>query len=215
MNILITSATSQLSQEIAKGLSEGHDIRQADRKPASSAQDYISCALDYDDAIKELVSGIDVIVHSGEVDADASASDQLDEAMRCTYNLLWAASEAGVGRFIYLSSLSIMEQYPEEYAVTETWQPVPDVSPAMLGYHLGEFVCREYAREGKITVACLRLGDVGGDGTSALRVEDAVQAVEKAMTADFGVGPVGNRNAGPTAPPSATPSPRRGSLSRT
>ena len=76
MNILITSATTQLPQEIAKGLSEGHNVRQTDRKLASSGQDYISCALDYNDAIKELVSGIDVIVHSGEVDADASK--QLD-----------------------------------------------------------------------------------------------------------------------------------------
>lgn len=191
-----------MSQELAKGLGSSHNVRLTDRRPAASGQDFISCALDYDDALKEMVSGIDVIVHSGHVDADASASDQLDEAMRCTYNLLWAASEAGVGRFVYLSSLGIMEQYPEDYAVTEKWRPVPDVSPAMLGYHLGEFVCREYAREGKITVACLRLGDVGGSGTSALQLEDAVQAVEKALTADFGVGPVGNRNAGPIAPPS-------------
>ena len=86
------TAPSQLSQALSKELSSRHNVRLTDRKPASSGQDYISCSLDYDDAIKELVSGIDVIVHSGEVDADASASDQLGEAMRCTYNLLWAAN---------------------------------------------------------------------------------------------------------------------------
>ena len=30
----------------------------------------------------------------------------------------------------------------------------------MLSKHLGEFTCREFAREGKINITCLRLGNI-------------------------------------------------------
>ena len=41
---------------------------------------------------------MDAIVHSGEAHSQANTSDKLDVAMRCTYNLLWAATEEGVPR---------------------------------------------------------------------------------------------------------------------
>lgn len=201
MNILITGASTRLSQELASALSNGHEVMLTDGKQSSVQGHFMLCALDYDDVTRALVRGMDVIIHSGEVDSEASASDQLDAAMRCTYNLLWAAWEEGVSRLIFLSSLDIMDKYDEDFAVTEAWRPVPSVHPPTLSYHLGEFVCKEFAREGKIEVACLRLGDMeNASSTSALYAGDAVQAVEKALTVDFGPGPVGGRNGGPAAP---------------
>jgi hypothetical protein len=132
---------------------------------------------------------MDVIIHSGAVDQGTSDSDQLDYQMRCTYNLLWAASEEGVPRFIYLSSLSLMEGYDANLAVTERWKPTPTSDVPVLACHLGEMVCREFAREAKTNVVILRLGQITEDderdpSTSALYVDDAIQAVEKAMTAE-------------------------------
>ena len=128
-------------------------------------------------------------MHSGWLDPELSASEQLDYQMRCTYNLLWAAAEEGVPRFIYLSSLKLMEGYDPDLAVTERWKPTPSSDISVLGCHLGEMVCREFARERKINVVVLRLGEMTQEGnpcpsTSALYADDAIQAIEKSITAE-------------------------------
>ena len=90
-----------------------HDVRLTDRKDAPGAQRFTLCDLNHDEATNELVRGIDVIVHFGELDSSLSVSGQLDGAMRCTYNLLWAASEEKIPRLIYLNSLSVMGRHDE------------------------------------------------------------------------------------------------------
>jgi uronate dehydrogenase len=190
MKILITSAASRLQQELATALGRSHDIRLTDRKDVATNHEFVRSDLGHDESTNALVKGVDVIIHSGEVDASASVSDQLDAVMRGTYNLLWAAREEGVPRVVYLSSLSVMGKYDENLAVTERWKPTPTTDPDVLCYHMGEFVCREFAREQRTNVVCLRLGDLvwdgesGGQSTSALQIADAVQAVEKALTVE-------------------------------
>ncbi len=190
MEVLITSAASQLSLGIARSLSNRHEIRLTDTRQVSSELEFVRSDLDHTAATNELVRGVDTIVHSGEIDPEASASDQLDFQMRCTYNLLWAAAEEGVQRFIYLSSLRLMEGYDPDLAVTERWKTHPTTEVTVLCYQLGEFVCREFAREGKIHAVLLRLGDITPDTSSdptpsALYMDDAVDAVEKALTAEL------------------------------
>jgi nucleoside-diphosphate-sugar epimerase len=133
---------------------------------------------------------MDAIIHPGEVAAGDRVSDQLDYLMRCTYNLLWAASEEGVPRLIYLSTLRVMDRYDEEFVVTEQWRPVPITEMSVLRYHVGEYVCREFVRESKIDCVFLRLGGLVWDDvkagdllTSALYPDDMIQAVESALKA--------------------------------
>ena len=191
MKILITAAASRLSQDLGASLSDDHDVVLTDRKKVSTGQGFTRSELGHDETTNKLVRGVDAIIHSGEVDADASVSDQLDAAMRCTYNLLYAAAEEGVRRFIYLSSLRILDKYDENMVVTETWRPIPTTDAPVLCYHMGEYVCREFARERKLEVVCLRLGELvwdeagpGAASSSALYPEDAIQATEAAMTAE-------------------------------
>ena len=190
MRVLITSAASQLSEGIARSLSNRHEVSLTDIGPVSSDLKFVRSDLDHTSATNELVHGVNAIVHSGEIDPEASPSDQLDYQMRCTYNLLWAAAEEGVDRFIYLSSLSLMEGYDPDLAVTERWKTRPTTDLPVLCCHLGEFVCREFAREGKVHAVILRLGEIASGsssepGTSALYMDDAVEAVEKALTAEL------------------------------
>ena len=196
MNILITSASTRLARHLASELRADHDVRLTDRKDVPGAQNFTLCDLDHDEATNDLVRGVDVIVHSGEVDSALSVSDQLDDAMRCTYNLLWAASEERVPRLIYLNSLNVMGQYDETYAVTERWKPVPTTDASILGNHLGEFVCREFARESRIDIISLRLGELvwhdGEASSSALYPDDAVQAVQKSLAAEVSDGYAGS-----------------------
>ncbi|MCH8310587.1 MAG: NAD(P)-dependent oxidoreductase [Chloroflexi bacterium] len=196
MNILITSASTRLARRLASELSADHNVRLTDRKDVPGAQSFTLCDLDHGQATNDLVRGVDVIIHSGEVDSALSVSGQLDDAMRCAYNLLWAASEEKVPRLIYLNSLNVMGRHDESYAVTERWKPAPTTETSDLGYHLGEFVCREFARESKIDVISLRLGELVWDdeeaSSSALYPVDAVQAVRKALTAEVSDGYAGS-----------------------
>ncbi len=196
MNILITSASKRLARHLAAELDVEHDVRLTDREDAPGAQGFTLCDLNHDEATNDLVRGIDVVVHFGELDSSLSVSGQLDDAMRCTYNLLWAASEEKIPRLIYLNSLSVMGRHDESYAVTERWKPAPTTETSDMGYHLGEFVCREFARENKIDVISLRLGELvwdhGEASSSALYPEDAVQAVQKALIAEVSDGYAGS-----------------------
>ena len=191
MKILVTTAASHLSQALAASLSGGHDVTLTDRGEVTTGLSFTRSELGHDEATNGLVRGMDAIIHSIEAEPGDGVSEQLDVAMRCTYNLLNAAAEEGVPRLIYLSSLRILDKYGEDMTVTETWRPIPTTDAAALCYHLGEYVCREFAREQKIEVVCLRLGELvsnadqqGAASSSALYADDAAQAVERALTAD-------------------------------
>ena len=188
----MTSAAAKLTQTLAATLSTNHDVVLTDRLQAQTSYEFVCCELGHDRSTNDLVRGMDVIILSGEPDPQASVSDQLDVAMRCTYNLLSAAVDEGVPRLVYLSSLSLLDKYDEDLALTESWRPLPTTDPRDLCYHLGEFVCKEFDRQGKITIERLRLGalvwpedEARSVSTSALYVDDAAVAVESSLTADL------------------------------
>ena len=189
LRVLVTNGATRLSRTVASGLSGEHDVRltaRAQLEDAPKGVEVVHSDLGHGEATNDLVRGMDAIVHSGEPDPSASVSDQLDDAMRCTYNLLTAAFEEGVRRLVYLSSLSVMRGYPEDHTVTERWRPRPGTDVSALCYHFGEYVCREFGRAAKVDTVCLRLGGlVEDDGTpvstSALYPHDLVQAVERAL----------------------------------
>lgn len=192
MKILTTNGGSRLSQELATVLGKSHEVTLTAREQSQTTTKLVQSDLGHDEATNALVKGFDAIVHSGDTASDASVSDRLDVAMRCTYNLLCAAVEEGVPRVVFLSSLGLLDGYDQELAVTERWRPTPPTDPALLSFHLGEYVCREFARERRISVVCLRLGklvwdsDSGGAISSqALYPDDAAQAVERAISTEF------------------------------
>lgn len=199
MNVLITGASTRIAGLLSSALAESHNVTVSDRVHVSGTAGFVQCDLDHDAATNDLVRDMDVVIHPGQVDAGLPVSEQLDGGMRCVYNLVRAAAEEGVPRFVFLSSLSVMGRYDEDYVVTERWLPSPTTQTDVLCFHLGEFICREFAREHKIEVVCLRLGDLVGDGdvnlsSSALYSDDAVQAVERALTADVSEGYADSRS---------------------
>ena len=199
MNILITGASSLLSRRLASELGGRHMVTLTDIADVPGVEGFVRCDLDHDDATNDLVRGTDVIVHSGGIDGNADVSERLDTAMRRCYNLVQAAYEEGAPRVVFLNSLSVMGRYGEGLSVTEGWKPTPTTDANVLGFHLGEFICREFAREHRIEVVCLRLGDLAwSDGaplsTSALYPDDAVRAIESALTVDISEGYAGSRS---------------------
>ena len=199
MNILITGASAPLSRHMASALGGRHTLTLTEIVDVPGVEGFVRCELGHDDATNELVRGADVIVHSGQSYGNADVSERLDTAMRRCYNLVQSAYEEGVPRIVFLSSLSVMGRYDEGLAVTEGWKPAPTTDADVLGFHLAEFVCREFAREHRIEVACLRLGDLvwradAPPSTSALYPEDALRAIEVALTVDISEGYAGSRS---------------------
>ena len=198
MNILITGASGPLSRRLASALGGQHKVTLTDIAGVPGVEGFVRCDLDHDSATSDLVRGVDVIVHSGQTDANADVSERLDTAIRRLYNLVWAAYEESVPRIVFLSSLSVMGRYDEGLVVTESWKPAPTTDADVLSFHLGEFICREFAREHRIEVVCLRLGELvwssdAPASTSALYPGDALRAVESALTVDISEGYAGSQ----------------------
>jgi nucleoside-diphosphate-sugar epimerase len=136
-----------------------------------------------------MVRGLDAIVHVAQPPPTATEAEKIDYRTRCTYNLLKAAARERVRRLIYLSSLRMMTGYDEQFEVAEDWRPLPTPEPDSISHFLGEFVCREFAREGKLDVIILRLGTVvRAEAVSGKRFDplwvderDMIQAVSLAL----------------------------------
>ena len=201
MNILITAGASALAQNLAEALAPEHSVLLTDTRTVATRRPFVECKLGHGKETDRLVAGVDVLIHLAAAVTDltegtAGNTEQganwlIDYHTRCTYNLLHAASEAGVSRCLYASSLRLFAGCDEDWAVDERWRPRPSAEPPVLAQHLGEFICREFAREGRIAVTCLRLGERGksGDGlgqphdSTWLAPADAVHAFACALAA--------------------------------
>src|SRR5262249_45829840 len=109
----------------------------------------------------------------------------LDAAARGMFVLLHAARKAGVRRVVLASRLDLMAAYPERWLVDETWKPRPDATAARLAPYLAELTLREVVRAEAILGVCLRLGNLGA-GPEDTTPEEAVAAIERALTMDLG-----------------------------
>ena len=196
MNILITQGKSSLAAALASHLSASHTVRLTDVDGGAGEAAITKCDLGHDDATDDLVQGIDAIIHIGyNAVGSGDPSELLDYHTRGTYNLLTAATEAGVARCIYLSTLRLLEDYEENLTVTEKWRSLPPAEdPLLLACHLGEIVCKEFARDSLVDVVTLRLGfplicgdrqaAVDSGESAAVSIDDVFTAVEKALMAD-------------------------------
>jgi nucleoside-diphosphate-sugar epimerase len=181
---------------VASALAGRHDVSLTDL-PANAAppNNVQPSDLGHDEATDELVRGIDAVVHIAFGGHGGSPTELLDYHTRCTYNLLTACTGAGVKRVICLSTLRLMEDWDENLSVTERWRSTPRTEQELLAAHLNEYVCREFAREGRVQMALLRLGfpiiagsrsDAEASGeTAALATDDLALVLEKALTSDL------------------------------
>jgi nucleoside-diphosphate-sugar epimerase len=193
MRIVITGADRPMGAALCRGLVGGHDVTAVGARPRpdlelGTVDEYRSVDLRRPEAAHEAVAGGEIVVHAQPNDIPLSTGadaeqELLDVASRGTFVLVNAAREAGIGRIVLVSTIALMQDYPEGYVIEPFWRPNPGPDGASLAPYLAELVCREIARAGKIEVRCLRMGRLDADaGTTAA---DAVQAVEEALTSDI------------------------------
>jgi len=193
MQLLITSAASPLTAALADTLRSEHSVRLTERTPLPNVAGFALSPLGPDLSTNLLVRDMDAIIHVAEPLPTDNEFQQIDYLTRCTYNLCMAAAAEGVKQLVYLSTLELMTAYDPNYLVTERWKPQPPTHAPTLAKHLGEYTCREFAREHKLNVVVLRLGKVvraetvAGQPVDLLWVDerDVAQAVSLALTAEL------------------------------
>lgn len=158
MHILITSAASATAGVIADSLADKHVIRLTDLSHNADGA-MIANDLDHGSLTDDLVSGVDAIINVGFEGQTGTDTHLMDYHTRCAYNLLYAAAGASVSRFINISTLRLYENHEENLVVTERWRTDPSAeNVAILGAHMTEAVCKEFARDRLIDVVNLRFG---------------------------------------------------------
>lgn len=166
--VLATSAHTRLAGTIADQLQGDYELRLTAPVQLKTSREFMTCYLDADELTAQVVRGVDAIVHRAAPIMGSGNQEAIDQQTRRTYNLLQAAVKAGVRAVVYLSSLRMMDRYEKHFQVDEEWQPLATPASGGLAEYLGEFVCREFAREGRIHVIVLRLSEVVGEGSEAV-----------------------------------------------
>ena len=184
MKILITSATSKLSQQLSTDLSADHQIRLTDLVDFETDFDFVQSDLGHESETDELVKNIDTIIHLATLplalleNPDDLENLEIDFLTRCTYNLLYAAVAQNISDFVFASTLQLFAKLDQNLTIGPNWRPRPTTDLFPLSRHLGEFVCREFAREGQINVSIIRLGDtIDEDTIGAFR--QAINSTDK------------------------------------
>lgn len=186
--VAVTGADQPLGAALCQGLSAAGEVIAIGEEPGP--RDGLGDDLEYRCAdlrdpgeARQALGGAGLVVHaqphaSPAGEGAAGEARLLDVISRGTYVLVQAAREAGIGRIVLVSPISLMRDY-EGYVVEPWWRPRPRPDGGGLAPYLAELVCREIARTAAIEVRCLRMGPLDDPrGTSS---EDAVAAVEAAL----------------------------------
>lgn len=199
MNVLITGATGRVGRAVRTALAGRHTLRLLDPVPIEHPEgEFIRGSVTDRAMVREAVQGMKGVVHLAfGKDQDASDTPEewsVDVNLKGTYNMLLAARDEGVQRFIYASTMSIYDgNWPEEGEVfDETVPPVPRGHYSLTKY-LGEEMVRCFAQAEGLSAVCLRMTGVSapavweriktepGDHYGATHSEDVGRAFRLAL----------------------------------
>jgi nucleoside-diphosphate-sugar epimerase len=175
MKIVVTGSGGRPGSLIARHLDKSHEVSCVDG--ASDLRD--------PEVLGPILDGTEVVVHAGAItdlheDLVNDDAGILDWSARGTYVLMDEACKQGVRRVVLVSSLDLLDGYPDSYVIDESWRPQPRPDAASLAPLMAERTCREFSRQRSIESICLRIGKIGApEGTSEELLLKAVQrAVE-------------------------------------
>jgi len=212
MKVLITGAAGRLGQRLAKRLEAGHDLVLGDLKPMSDPRFVRMDIMDLE-AVRAAMQGCNAVVHMAILDwPDCSPREELRHGVASVqvhvaglHNVLQAALEAGVRRFVYTSSVSAVDGLPADArADSDTRHYSNEIYGLTKGF--GEDLCRMFHHAFGLSVTVLRFGTIfapegggawignvfhpdltkypaPGTATSRIHVDDVTRAVRLAIEA--------------------------------
>jgi UDP-glucose 4-epimerase len=243
--ILVTGGAGFIGSHIVdRCVAEGHEVRVLDDLSNSTTTnleehikkqtiEFLKGDIRDPKIVKDSIRNVDVVFHeAAQVSVPLSMDDPLhtdDVNVRGTLNLLAAASDEKVERFVYASSSSVYGD-PKKLPVTED-SPLQPLSPYAASKIAGEAYCTSFCKARGLPTVCLRYFNVFGprqgsngyasvipafirsllehkpmtifgDGSQTrdfVHVDDVVEANTLALTADTAVGEAINIGSGKSA----------------
>lgn len=196
VDVLVTGAAGRIGREFADSAEADMRLLRADLRDDEVGHRHPFVELDVTrpEACRDACHGVDAVVHLA---ADPSPSAEFRSSVlplniAGTHNMVEAALEAGVDRFVFASSIQAVEGYPPDYQVRESDPPRPP-NDYGVGKAFGEALCAAAALRGSTTFVAVRIGaytEERPDPTAGLRQKsswvsprDTVQLLTLALTA--------------------------------
>ncbi|PSP54936.1 NAD(P)-dependent oxidoreductase [Halobacteriales archaeon QS_1_67_19] len=172
--VLLTGAEGRVGQAILADLGGEYDWRLLDRDPPTRDTDreFVVADITDEDAIRQAVGGVGAIVHlAGDPRPEAPWNSVLSNNIDGTRNVLQAAVEEGVEKFVFASSNHAVGAY-------ETDERTPDLYRSHDEFRLdgeelprpgnlygvskaaGEVLARHYHDEYDLSAVCVRIGNL-------------------------------------------------------
>jgi uronate dehydrogenase len=159
--LLLTGAAGGIGKILRDRIKPWADIVRvsdiADLGPAREGEEVMQCDLADGAAVRELVQGVDAVLHFGGISTDHPFEPIMQANILGVYNLYAAVHQLGVKRVIYASSSHVVGFYRTTETVDAESPPRPD------GFYgvskcFGEALSRYYYDRFGIETVCLRIG---------------------------------------------------------
>ncbi|MFW6125561.1 MAG: NAD-dependent epimerase/dehydratase family protein [Chloroflexota bacterium] len=140
------------------------DLSTGKQSNLPSGVEFLRMDIAQPDSLREAMKGVDLVFHVAAQPSTRTSVEDPDLDYRSntlgTYNVLSAAREAGVRRFVYTSSSAVYGQ-PSKLPLRETDVPVP-ATPYGASKLCGEHYCTAFASVYGVPCTCLRPFNVYG-----------------------------------------------------
>lgn len=150
MKILVTGTSGQIGSYVLERFAERHDAIGVDIRPCqieNLKDSVVQGDLRNYGFVERVVRDVDAIVHlAAQVSVENSWNDPVYDAesnIIATINLLKACVEAGVGKFIYISSAAVYGN--PKYIPVDEEHPKDPISPYGVSKLAGEYYCRVFS----------------------------------------------------------------------
>ncbi|GAB4462915.1 MAG: NAD(P)-dependent oxidoreductase [Armatimonadaceae bacterium] len=157
LKVLLTGAAGRVGSELVPAFWERYDLRLLDREPLPDFPDAIQADLADRDALRNAMTGTDVVVHLAAHPSEAAFVETLVPAnIVGVYYVFEAAREAGVRRVVYASSVQTIRGYPPDYTVSVNDPPRPATVYGATK-HFGEVLGRWFHEKHGMEFIALRI----------------------------------------------------------
>jgi len=172
MKFLITGANGFIGAHLCKELSNRNIIFRATARNANenSYADFVSCDLETTESLSQLMNGCDIVVHlagRAHVSSDDSKEKYRVANEFVTQRLASAATQTGVARFVYLSSIKVNGESSDPglpIRQSDTPNPLDNYGRSKLA---AEQVLQEICRVNNMDYVIIRPTLVYGKGVKA------------------------------------------------
>ena len=161
--VFVTGGSGRLGRYVVDELSRYCRVTVLDRVRPEEKQPYAEVDILDLERVSSVLRGADAVIHLAALDASVNASEPsfFEVNVQGTWNVLYAALEAGVRRAVICSSTSVTGLDFSNPTMPPLYLPVDEEHPLRpsraygLSKQVGEVVARSFARRG-IDVSCLR-----------------------------------------------------------